>query len=252
MSDRTCSIDNCGRPATARGWCGAHYQRWRNHGDPLGGGPTPKGAIDHPDGSRTCAKCSVRKPIDAYHADKANPLGRRTICKTCRDAHMKAWYSANRERQAGRQAARREADPERLRRQDRERYRRHREKRIALVEDIAHARRVAMKDGRWVRGITKRALRKRLGDECHYCGVTMIFTPMQGTDFQPDRASIEHLLPVSRGGAHDWDNVVLACWQCNLSKNARTVEEWAAQGGADAPGQRTAPHLDPAPAEAHQ
>lgn len=31
----TCSIDGCGKPARARGWCGAHYMRWYKHGDPL-------------------------------------------------------------------------------------------------------------------------------------------------------------------------------------------------------------------------
>jgi hypothetical protein len=32
---RTCSIDGCNRTHKARGWCGTHYLRWRNHGDPL-------------------------------------------------------------------------------------------------------------------------------------------------------------------------------------------------------------------------
>jgi hypothetical protein len=34
MNDTRCSIDGCERNTVARGWCGAHYQRWRNHGDP--------------------------------------------------------------------------------------------------------------------------------------------------------------------------------------------------------------------------
>ena len=34
---RICSIDGCERPVQARGWCFPHYNRWRNHGDPLGG-----------------------------------------------------------------------------------------------------------------------------------------------------------------------------------------------------------------------
>ena len=37
MSDRTCSIDGCARPVKSRGWCQAHYFRWRRNGDP--GGP---------------------------------------------------------------------------------------------------------------------------------------------------------------------------------------------------------------------
>ena len=33
-----CSIENCGKPVRARGWCNAHWCRWRRHGDPCGGG----------------------------------------------------------------------------------------------------------------------------------------------------------------------------------------------------------------------
>jgi len=29
----TCSVDGCDRAARTRGWCHAHYQRWRNTGD---------------------------------------------------------------------------------------------------------------------------------------------------------------------------------------------------------------------------
>lgn len=36
MSKRICSIDDCPAPAQARGWCPAHYQRWRLWGDPRG------------------------------------------------------------------------------------------------------------------------------------------------------------------------------------------------------------------------
>lgn len=36
-----CSIPNCDKRAFGRGWCSAHYSRWRNHGDPLAGRTTP-------------------------------------------------------------------------------------------------------------------------------------------------------------------------------------------------------------------
>ncbi len=31
-----CIIPNCSSPHLARGWCSKHYQRWQDHGDPLG------------------------------------------------------------------------------------------------------------------------------------------------------------------------------------------------------------------------
>lgn len=39
MSENTCSIEDCLRPALSRGWCSCHYQRWRTKGDPLDGPP---------------------------------------------------------------------------------------------------------------------------------------------------------------------------------------------------------------------
>ncbi len=32
---KQCSISSCLVPATAKGFCGTHYKRWRKHGDPL-------------------------------------------------------------------------------------------------------------------------------------------------------------------------------------------------------------------------
>lgn len=31
---RTCSVPDCELPVSARGWCCAHYTRWRTNGDP--------------------------------------------------------------------------------------------------------------------------------------------------------------------------------------------------------------------------
>lgn len=32
-----CGVDGCGSPATGRGFCNKHYQRWYRHGDPTAG-----------------------------------------------------------------------------------------------------------------------------------------------------------------------------------------------------------------------
>jgi len=36
-----CIIDGCMKPSKARGWCAAHWARWRSTGDPLGSVPRP-------------------------------------------------------------------------------------------------------------------------------------------------------------------------------------------------------------------
>lgn len=36
-STRICSIEGCDKTHRARGWCLRHWDKWRKHGDPLGG-----------------------------------------------------------------------------------------------------------------------------------------------------------------------------------------------------------------------
>lgn len=39
MATGTCSIEDCTNPASRKGWCYAHYRRWRAYGNPTDGGP---------------------------------------------------------------------------------------------------------------------------------------------------------------------------------------------------------------------
>lgn len=41
----------------------------------------------------------------------------------------------------------------------------------------------------------------------------------------PDRLTLDHVVPVSRGGTDTWENVVTACRACNGQKGNRTPEE---------------------------
>ncbi len=42
---RICTIAGCDKPVLARGWCGKHYQRWTNNGDPEKVIGTPPGTV---------------------------------------------------------------------------------------------------------------------------------------------------------------------------------------------------------------
>lgn len=55
----------------------------------------------------------------------------------------------------------------------------------------------------------------RDGYRCQYCGVTCT----------PDRLTYDHVLPRSRGGLTNWDNIVTCCDTCNARKANRTPAE---------------------------
>lgn len=228
MTRQPCSIEDCGKPVVARGWCNSHYLRWRNNGDPLGGNPSPRSrrALDNEDGTRTCLDCSQAKLLSQFPRAANAAKGYRSNCKPCHAARATAWYAENKDDHLPRQKARYYRDIEKIRERDRQRYERDKPKRIALVTDAEHRRRALMRGVESDRGITVAALRKRHGDLCCYCMQTMSFARGDGQSYVPTKATIEHVIPLALLGPHTWDNVLLACWQCNIRKNSTPLDEW--------------------------
>lgn len=58
-----------------------------------------------------------------------------------------------------------------------------------------------------------RRILKRSRGRCAYCGLRRVLT-------------MDHVVPLSRGGRHSIGNVVAACGSCNSSKNSRLLVEW--------------------------
>ena len=54
---------------------------------------------------------------------------------------------------------------------------------------------------------------QRDNNSCQYCGYT------------GQELSIDHIIPRSRGGNDNWENVTTACLNCNVIKGNRTPEE---------------------------
>lgn len=210
------------------GYCSPHYQRFKKWGDPLAGNPSPSvlQAIDHSDGTRTCSRCNERKPLSAFYKDKLATKGHRSYCKECQKQGIRDNYNKGPEKKKQYQRQHRIENIKKVRGADRERYERDKDKRITLVEAHGHIRRARRASVPFEPGITKTALRKRDGDACAYCGRLMVFRRATNRTFRDDDATIEHRVPLARGGKHVWSNVVLACRECNLSKNQKTETEF--------------------------
>lgn len=50
---------------------------------------------------------------------------------------------------------------------------------------------------------------------CHLCGGYI--SPLAKKDDWM-RVTLDHVVPLSRGGTHTWDNVAPAHWKCNMAK----------------------------------
>ncbi len=61
--------------------------------------------------------------------------------------------------------------------------------------------------------LSRRGVFIRDGHTCQYCGRSA--------------ENVDHVVPRSRGGAHEWENVVAACRRCNSRKKDRTPAEAA-------------------------
>lgn len=254
MRQRTCTISGCGKREQARSWCSAHYSRWRRWGDPLAGGQalTPSSTcrvcdapVSDARGSYCSRKCRSRasyliQKAKGAHTHRKPPVDQ--ICVECGSAFAQARLAeccSNRCRQ---------------RRADRENPKRctvggctngvrakgmcaKHWRRLARSEgrekapDWTPARRAAWKARQeLIRGastsepIIYDEVFARDGWICQICGVPVDESLVYPS---PMSKSLDHVIPLSRGGAHIEGNVQLAHLSCNLRKGARVAAEGA-------------------------
>jgi 5-methylcytosine-specific restriction endonuclease McrA len=66
--------------------------------------------------------------------------------------------------------------------------------------------------------VTLENVYEKFGGKCVCCGKSLKFGDSPLTEDYP---TIDHIKPLSKGGAHLWNNVQLMCRACNMSKGAK-------------------------------
>lgn len=211
---RLIHCDNCGRQAIleGRGLCKTCYSRWH-----------------------------YTQNKEKYHA-----AGRRYYARNLEKEHARrhSYYALNRERESERNRRYREEHPERRKATEAAYRARNREKERARAaryrKEHPDRRKAACKSwyeqnkeqafaqarqrrGRKLNapgnGIDERLIYRLFKRRCAYCG-TRLHYHERGT------WHIDHVVPLSKGGADDNDNAALACAPCNLSKGNREAGKW--------------------------
>jgi 5-methylcytosine-specific restriction endonuclease McrA len=205
-----CSIPGCEKVVAARGWCTAHWTRWKRHGSPAA--RLPGEVVD---GKRICPECRQDKPLAE--------LGR-VYCREC--------YNARARRRPPKPVARHEAvcdccgatflgTKRNWRYCSRECF--------AAYKHRANWRHVTARRAReraaLVEVFDRREVFERDGWRCGLCG-----EPIDKGIAWPDpmSASLDHVVPISRGGKHSRANAQAAHLTCNVHKGASLPEEVAA------------------------
>lgn len=71
--------------------------------------------------------------------------------------------------------------------------------------------------------ITLPKLYKRDHGICYLCRKHLVLNDDYN---RPDAPTIEHIIPICKGGTNTWNNVRLACRQCNVSKGMKSLKEY--------------------------
>jgi len=202
---------------------------------------------------RICTACSEKKPWDAFHRQSKSVNGRRPVCRACTAKRVAERKEVNREhiREIGTASKRRtraqcpekeravaKAWRERNKEKVSERNRRYYAENKARVQEAvrkynaehvgeAKAWQQNYRARRRAGGsLTGDDMRRVLSSsaECFYCEAPY-------TDRR--RPTVDHIVPLSRGGTNTCNNLVSCCRSCNSSKKNRTVSEWTPPiGGA--------------------
>lgn len=199
---------------------------------------------------KVCKKCGEMKPLEAFSRHRETKDGRRNHCKTCAAKDLKQWRKISPKH---REYVERNREKERERLHRRYLANRERVKALAKAWNDAHREHVLERNKRYYeanrkrmaewqreyyeqnreayfrRAAERRALKRTTQTEpvshsvvferdqglCGLCG-----EPVSPSDWH-----LDHIVPLSLGGPHTYDNVQVAHPRCNLTKGVKLPEE---------------------------
>lgn len=240
MPDATCLVDGCEAPTNSKGMCKPHYRkdyyernkarenasnkayrdarpeywksRWAEYADKRWGPEREARALAFAkrlaSTHKGCTKCGEFLPKESFYEDRSHRDGLYSWCKPCFNAHTRANVDKQARVERNRHRYRTEpayAEGRRARHRDwsrrnPERCREHTNKRRALkLQSMTEP-------------VDYMAILEEHGMICHIC--TIEIESLSELHF-------DHVIPLSKGGAHSHENIKPAHAFCNLSKGAK-------------------------------
>ena len=204
--------------------------------------------------SKTCSKCSEPKPLADFNKQAKSPDGHHYYCRDCQRASRSnyarsksasrpgrdtsAWRADNKEHIRAYKAAYRAgnqdklkayavryygANVERLREYGAERAKAWRELNPEKSK-IKDDRRRAMRLSAFIEDVSLSVVIDIHGAVCVVCATAIDVTLAHP---HPMSKSLEHVIPLARGGEHSYNNCAPSHLRCNISKGVKPLGEVA-------------------------
>lgn len=187
---------------------------------------------------KQCSKCGQAQPLENFYFRKSSKDGYHQQCKKCLLKQVSNNYFANSELAKNRSKKWRKDNSEHKKNVDKnwreknkdyvllknaewrkDNKEQHRQNAINWSKNNpdkckeSNAKRRQNKTTNGTYAISVKELKKLYSSPCIYCQSTK-------------QISLDHVVPVSRGGSHGIGNIVPACKSCNSSKGSKTITEW--------------------------
>jgi hypothetical protein len=170
---------------------------------------------------RVCRMCNIDKPIEKFYKT-ANRLTWTIDCMSCKEKAKRARIKADKPRYEAMMKRRQDAHRASAARVEKKRIAdRMRSANPAYWKnDTTHKQR-ARRFGCHYEFVNKFDIYNRDGYKCMYCGVDVVVCKK----YKHNQASIDHVVPMSKGGPHSPTNIVTCCMPCNMKKGNNLIAD---------------------------
>ncbi|PHE94706.1 hypothetical protein COF76_23130 [Bacillus wiedmannii] len=183
---------------------------------------------------KVCRKCKEWKVYSDYPENKKCKNGREGTCRNCRSEYSKRWHEENKESRAKKTKRWYEGNKERKAESDRRWYEKNKERRAEQKRKWEKEN----QEKRYSYGVKRRSLKHNVkftpsqrtellnkdNWTCQCCGIK-VHDRRTGDWNTHDKAHIDHLIPLTKGGDSTPDNLQVLCRTCNIKKHNKTEIE---------------------------
>lgn len=173
--------------------------------------------------NKVCLSCDQVLDINRFNKRKSSKDGYRNQCKDCRKKQLNEWRSKNPEkyRESNRRfyfkntekfAAWRKKNREENRGREQARYHKYYQEHKDQAKNRLNTRRSRIQNNGAFLVLEKEILRL-YRSKCVACGSN-------------ENITMDHIIPIARGGTHGIGNLQPLCLSCNLSKSTKFMTEW--------------------------